>query len=215
MDKITIKDIFQDTSYYAGFITSPVSLAEAKAHLYIETSFTNDDTLIQGFIDQSINTIENFCNISIIGKLLTVTYNINSNAGPYRRDPDYGFSGFQRDCYPFTDSWQELPYGPVKYIFTVTGINQSTIANMALNTDFFIQGVQFKDIRFGPIYSSYLVVYQTGWDTIPNALKLAILNEVAFRYENRGDQIKARTGEASGLCEASEYLAKPFQRIQL
>ena len=49
---------------------TPVSLAEVKAHLRLETAFTADDDYITALIDTAINHVEYFCN----RKLLTQTW---------------------------------------------------------------------------------------------------------------------------------------------
>lgn len=210
MQRLSVKDIYQDESYYSGAQAEPVSLAEAKAHLFIESSFTTDDTYLTALITQARNAVENFCNISIQNKINTLTCSIQSNAGPYKKDWDRGFF----NNIPYNNDWFELPYGPIKYVLSVTGVDQNTVTNLAAGVDYFIQGAQFKDIQFNNSLLNFIIVYQTGWPVIPPGLKLAILNEIAFRYENRGDNTNRYAQQNVGLCEASEYLAFPFKRLQ-
>jgi hypothetical protein len=211
MNRLSIKDIYRDESYYSGAQTEPVSLSETKAHLNIEDTFTTDDALISGLISAARNQIENFCNISILSKLITCTLAYQSNAGPYKKNFDRLFLGQG----PYDNQWFQLPYGPIRGLLTVTAVDQTTIINMVLNQDYFLTGTQFLSIQFQSMYPNYILIYQAGWPSIPSGLKLAILNEVAFRYENRGDNTNRYASQNVGLCEAAEYLASPFKRLQL
>ena len=51
-------------------IRTPISLAEAKTHLRLETAFTDDDDYVTALIDIAENYVEHFCN----RKLLTQTW---------------------------------------------------------------------------------------------------------------------------------------------
>jgi hypothetical protein len=137
----------------------------------------------------------------------------NQNQWPYKRDPDAGFwnSGAMNLD---TNNWYELPYGPVKYVYAVTSYNRNNPPQFfILNQDFFLEGAQFVNIQLLTEFINLVIVYQVGMPTVPYDLKQAILNEVAFRYENRGDNTNRYAQQNVGLCEAAEYLAKPYQRI--
>ena len=43
--------------------------------------------------------------------------------------------------------------------------------------------------------------------TVPDDLKLAILQEAAYRFENRGDALADK-----GVCEPARILANPYVR---
>jgi hypothetical protein len=64
------------------------------------------------------------------------------------------------------------PYGPLKEITSATDSDGNAI------TDF-----DFDNAYPGNV----TIVYTAGYDTLPVNLKTAILNQIAFLYENRGD----------------------------
>jgi hypothetical protein len=100
----------------------------------------------------------------------------------------------------------EIPYGPITAITSVVdkdGIVQTTTT----------QGNQFKTIE-SPC-SCYLVVsYTAGYAAgkIPADLKQAIIEEVVWRYSNRGDQEQEFANGPVSLCQTSINLATPFKR---
>lgn len=88
----------------------------------------------------------------------------------------------------------ELPHGPVREISDYHGL--------------VFQGQEgsFRRLKSG-ITGTVELAYTAGYIKVPGSLKMAILNEVDYRFHNRG-----ATG---GLCEAAQVLAAPFQRIWL
>jgi hypothetical protein len=72
-------------------------------------------------------------------------------------------------------------------------------------TDYTLIGTNFKRV-LAPVYENLTMTYTAGYeaDEVPKALKLAILIEVLYRYENRG--------EIDSLCLMAKRLAKPFRR---
>lgn len=186
--------------------TEPITLDEAKAQLII--NFHDDNDLITGLITQCRLAVEEYCSVSIVAKTITLFADI--------------FSQY------------ELPYGPVTGILSVqtrTGTEGSGPATYATaESGWGQEGTQFvkflpsKAGGFNPTvpfrgyfqwgedaseYSNcgnrYKIVYTTGYTAVPANLKLAILNELVFRYENRGNQ-------QTGICEAAQVLADPFKR---
>lgn len=181
--------------------SEPITLAQVKAQLII--SFTDDDTLLTSLITQARKAIENYCAVSIVTKNIILTADL-----------------FQE--------W-ELPWGPVTGITGVaqrSGTQGSGPATYATAADWTQSGDEF--ISFAPgspagwdwgaplpknfsAENRYRITYNTGPYT-PEDLLLAILNEVAYRYENRGNET-ATKGLITGICEAAQALAFPYKRL--
>lgn len=193
-----------------------ITLAEAKAQLIV--TYTDDDTLITGYILKAIKAIENFCNISLQPYTCTLT----------------------ADLY---QEW-ELPYGPVTAINTVqtrtansgSGPQQYTGAagnwltdgtqfitfipagdggfNPAVPfTGYFQWGPWASRYGYAPGLNRYRIVYTTGWGTdTPDDLKQAILMQVAFLYEHRGEADANRYNWLPGVCEAALVFADKYKR---
>lgn len=186
--------------------TEPVTLAEAKAQLII--GFSDDDAFITALITQCRQAIEEYCAISIVPKQITLT----------------------ADLYK---EW-ELPYGPVTGIVSVQtrignegsgpGTYQTQESGWSTDGSQFLNFSPAAPVGFNPgvpftghdqwgDYASpygnacnrYRIVYNAGYDVVPGNLKLAILQELVFRYENRGNQ-------QTGVCEAAQVIANPFRR---
>jgi hypothetical protein len=129
----------------------------------------------------------------------------------------------------------ELPYGPVTGLLSVKtrtgneGSGPGTYETLSSGwtydgNDFvtftpaptggFNPGAPFTGhFQWGP-YSSdrslvnrYKIVYTSGYANVPDALKLAILNEITYRYENRGSE-----AQLEGICFAARTMAEPYKR---
>ena len=73
-----------------------------------------------------------------------------------------------------------LPFGPVVGTPTVTDSDDAAV------TDAEFQGVDFLQLM---TKSSYLkLVYTAGYTTVPAGLKRAILEEIAYQWNHRGDE---------------------------
>lgn len=189
---------------YSG--TEPVSLAEAKAHLRVD--FADDDSLISSLITAARQAIEHYCGISIVAKTITLTLEASEQlksifAQPYQ----------VREAY----NEFELPYGPVSSVSSVTSIgsDNSTVIVCQLGSDYYLTGVKFLTIKISNNFANNILVYQTGYATVPEALKLAIKNEVMYRYEERGEpsNVRATAYTEPGVCIAARVLADPYRRL--
>lgn len=176
--------------------TEPLTLTEVKAHLLI--SFTDDDTLLTSLITQARKAIENYCKVSIVAQTVTMTADL-----------------FQE--------W-ELPYGPVtgiQGVATRSGTEGSGPASYETVTDGWgTDGEEF--LSFDPtgatssqIFSCatntpnrFKIIYTTGYNPVPDDLALAVLNEIAYRYENRGNQ-----DLSTAYSPAAKAIAQPYQRM--
>lgn len=166
---------------------TPITLTETKAHLNV--TFTDDDTYLTALIAQCIDATEQYCGVSILSRTLTVLADIVNEF--------------------------ELPYCPLA---ASTSAAIKTAANtytaLVLNTDYEIDtALQFP--RFIPYQFGRLkLVYTTGYGaTLPTSLKLAVLNEISFRFENRGDSTNRYASQNVGISEGAQALANPYRRL--
>lgn len=195
----SIKDI---KNRQAASVTEPVTLAEVKAWLIIDTVNTDDDALLTRLISQVRAAIESKTKLSLVERSITVTVELVREL--------------------------KLPYGPSRSISSVIwrqGTNgDGTPDNVTLTTeDYTTDGEDFKLIkssRCGRHKITYTTGYgtATGWDCpAPEDLKTGILQEIAYRYEHRGDETNALSAagnesvqKVSGIsADAMEYI-KPF-----
>lgn len=93
----------------------------------------------------------------------------------------------------------ELPYGPIKEISNVKDKAGGAIIDYTTN------GLDFKSIS---VLGYVDISYTAGYDKLPADLKLALLEEIAWRYENRGDG-----NGKSGISDIAKSYAKPHRRV--
>jgi hypothetical protein len=171
---------------YSNFIidftltdTAPVTepVTLAEAKLYCRVTNSVDDNQISLMIKQAREAVEVDTGLSLIPKTAVVWFT-NWN------------SSF------------DLPYGPVNSITSLINEQGDTIAV----GDYTLIGGKFpKLIR--PAYQNLKFTYTCGYTTIPNDLKIAILDQVSYDYENRG------LDSNTGICEKTWKACQRWTRI--
>lgn len=193
-----------------------ITLTEAKAQCIV--TYSDDDTLITGYILKAIKAIENFCNISLQPYTCVLT----------------------ADLY---EEW-ELPYGPVTVINSVqtrtqnSGSGPQSYSGDAGNwradgtqfltfipaaegyfnpavpfTGYFQWGPWASPYGYAPGLNRYRITYTTGWGTnTPDDLKQAVLMQCAFLYDHRGEEVENRYNWLPGVCEAALVFADKYKR---
>jgi len=177
----------------------PVSRTEAKA--WLKVTFTDDDTVIDGIIKRSRQAVSNFILQSITLTRVTVIAELSAES---------------RSCFiEFL-----LPYGPVlnanNYGIDYVGVNykngpkQSDFETKTVDVDFYYDGITQPVIKLiSP--GVYKFIYDAGYNInnpLPEDLKDAILSEIAFRYEHRGDE---QEYQIQLLSPAARSKAKPYK----
>lgn len=184
--------------------SEPLTLAQAKSHLII--TFTDDDTLITSLITQCRQAIEEYCAISIVQKTIVFIADL--------------FKGWELPYYPVigiqsvqTRTGTEGS-GPATYETQTSGWEQEGSEFIPSPNFGFNPGSPFTGhFQWGPDASTsaagnrYKITYTSGYSPVPEALKLAILNEIAYRYE-----LKGADKEFTGICNAARVIAGPYKR---
>jgi uncharacterized phiE125 gp8 family phage protein len=143
-----------------------------------------DDTIIGYLITTARQQCEDFTGVSIIPRTVTTVIN-NSCGGIF------------------------LPYCPFK---TLTSIKDKD-GNVILTADYQITGTKFPQLIY-PMWDRMLLVYTAGYTTLPQEIKTAILQQVFYLYENRGDTaIISRSGIVAELTLSPQARAT-LQRIR-
>lgn len=187
----------RDREYDSPSNSEPVSRAEVKNFLRLESweddlsstadiTFNTDDDLIEELITTARVSIEQVTGLSLIPHEYRVV--LTNLAGMI-----------------------ELPFGPIGdvshlYYQYDTDYSNDDVANIIL------VGTEFKRVRF-PVDERITIDYSAGYgrgDTppIPKALKQAILRQVAYWYENRGDDTADE-----GLSKQVRIMIAPYKRV--
>lgn len=167
----TIKDI---KNRQAESITEPVTLAQVKDWLIIDTVNTDDDALLTRLITEVRQAIEKKTNLSLVKRTAVVTVDLVREF--------------------------KLPHGPVRSIDEVlfrTGRNDDGTPEYETLTitDYSTDGEDFKLINTGRC-GRHKITCTTGYgvdedidydNPTPEDLIKGMLCQIAFAYENRGD----------------------------
>lgn len=174
----------EDITGASGVITEPVTLAEMKNFMRVEgfeddnesgeIDFTSDDELIEELITSAREGLEKWCGVSIVPHRWQVRF--TNLAGNI-----------------------ELPYSNGYSIVSLVDSEDNTI----VSDDYKFRGISWLSLDF-PLFCNMIVVYDAGYETVPKRLKQAIMRDVIYHYENRGE---------SGLSEHAMGLASGFKRV--
>ena len=171
---------------YSNFIidytltdTAPVTepVTLAEAKLYCRVSTSVDDNQISLMIKQAREAIEVGTGLSLIPKTAVVWFT------------------------NFNGSFN-LPYGPVNSFTSLIDENGDTI----IAADYTLVGGKFPMLT-RPLWRNLKATYVVGYATVPNDLKIAILDQVSYDYENRG------LDSNTGICEKSWKACQRWTRI--
>lgn len=193
-----------------------ITLTEAKAQCIV--TYSDDDTLITGLILKATKAIENFCNISLQPYTITLIADlIVAWELPY--GPVVSISSVQ---VPTANSGS----GPQQYTgatsnWTTDGTQFLQFVPAGAGT--FNTSEPFRGyFQWGPFASPYgsypglnrwKIVYTTGWGVnTPDDLKQAVLAQIVWLYERRGEQDASKYDWTPGVCEEARRLAEPYKR---
>lgn len=155
----------------------PVNLSEAKAWIKVANSYTDDDTIITALITVAREQLEQYLAISIPVKDVTAVL-CNEAGGIF------------------------IPYAPVNEITAVYDENDEELDE----TGYGVTIGSFPQLKY-PVTSVVKVEYEAGYATVPEALKRAVLMQIAYLYEHRGDEI-----DSIGISKDALMVAKTYNR---
>lgn len=146
--------------------TSPVSLAEAKAHLRVDHD--DEDTLIQAIVDAATEHLDGYD--GILGRAIM----------PQTWAQQY--SGFCGDMV--------LPFGPVQAVTSVA-YDAETFEDYQLLQDGRGYFLRVNDGASWPSASGPVTVtFEAGYSSVPSPIKAAILLHVGTLYEYRETMVE-------------------------
>lgn len=170
------------SSWTDDALTSVVSDAELAAFLGVDES----DTLLSGMALTATDAISRFTNIELVNR----KWNYRMDFYPSRQSAMTGIGAIPN----LSDWWVQLPKSPV--------------------TD--VHGDHEHDIHTGRVWPvnqdwPLTIEYDAGYteNTLPAALKQAVLMMAGFMYDHRGACDVTSAGEQSGAFA----LARPFRRL--
>ena len=174
-----------------------VSVAEAKTHLRIESSFTDDDTYISNCISAAVQSLEVYMGRKCLNQ--TLSWYLNS--------------------FPFKDVRVQLPIIGVTAITGVTYMDendeQQTLSNdcyivdVASNTQA-ITFTEVPDIKKSlslDVHINFTCGYENA-NKVPDPIKQAVLIQTAYYYRNR------TPGNDNPRLDSAEALVYPYRLLE-
>ena len=154
--------------------SEPITLTDAKAHLRVETDFTEDDAIIGTFISAARES----CEARTGRQLVTATYALR-------------LSGF-----PCGDSI-EIPKPPLVDVTSIAYVDTDG-ATQALSTDVYEVDHYTTPgrvvLKYGQVWpatrsqrNAVAITFVAGYEAAPQLLKQGMLMRIAHWYENRED----------------------------
>lgn len=174
----------QDISSGSG-TSEPVSLEEMKAYLRLQGFIDDDDdTSVPDFDDDD----------DLIELLIT--------SARQRFEEHLSASIVEHTWQAVVTNLvggQKLPYGPLMEVNSITDSDDNDI-------DF--DGIKVRgDNLVSPCFCNMTVEYEAGYEVVPSGIKEAIMKEVAYRYEHRGEEL-----DDKGICNSAMILLNPYKR---
>lgn len=169
---------FIDKEFSSESLTESISLDDVKEQLYIDASNTDFDDTLNNLIPRVRQYVEEITALSLIER--TVTFYVDYQA-PFR-----------------------IPFGPVTSFVSAsvkTGINEWEVKTE--NDDYEIVAGKFTSYIGNGLWK---LIYEAGYteSTLLEGIRLALLNEVARRFTNRGDN--TIVGSTNELIEPYKML---------
>jgi hypothetical protein len=168
-----IKFVKRDIMYsfqndYQFINNSPIvePVTVAEAKQYCRVNNDVEDDLFAELITQSREAIEMATNLSLIPRQVDVWFNNEAGSFP-------------------------LPFGPITYFMSLYNAQN----NLIPQGQFLIIGGPYPKVA-APLWANMKASYMAGYDCLPKELKIAMLDQINYGYENRGMDVNDM-----GICE--------------
>ena len=153
-----------------------------EAKNYCRVTTDADDTLITTMIVEARQAIEKVAGLSLIPKTAVVFFKNTGGNFP-------------------------LPYGPVNSVSEIYDLRSGQIV---APSQYLLVGDKYPSLVY-PTYDLIRATYTTGFTTIPSDLKIAILDQVNYSYENRG--VDSFHYDNMGICEKAMRACQRHSRV--
>jgi uncharacterized phiE125 gp8 family phage protein len=182
-------------------VLTPVTLTEAKKHLYITAAETADDEYITSLITVATNMVEHHTNRA----LLTQTWDLWVDPNGY--------------CL-YRNHVIRIPRGPVQSVDVVEEIDEDGTATTIDETEYTADlisepaCIRFKSARTKRVHSRYTAGY-TAADAIPAPIRHAVLLQIADLFENRTNEVVGASSSITLVSSGIEALLRNYRLFPL
>ncbi len=200
----------------------PVSLNEIKRQLGIDDGFTDDDALLQGFLEAAVAEAERFLRRALI----TQTWRLHRDAWPSAHGGHSWWDGVREGPISLLERSAdelELPKAPLQSVIHVKTYDDADTATTFSSGSYFVDTASEPGrikLRVGvavPVVTrtanglevEFVAGYGDNPSDVPEPVRQGILMTAAWLYANRGD-----CGEAAGNSGA-RALWQRFRVVEL
>jgi uncharacterized phiE125 gp8 family phage protein len=180
-----------DVSITPGTATEVVTLAKAKKYLRIESSFTDEDDLIQDYIDSAVVMAENYIGGHIADKNMVIKSTGFDNPLVFEVFPVKTVTSIK---YYEAGVEEEKTLDVSEYV-----LNSETQKRFAIRYKNTLPSVQDR-------FDAVTVTINIGMETIEKPIAQAVMLMVADMYERREDRPEV-------LSTASMSLLRPYKKF--
>lgn len=163
------------------FLEDPTAIIEpvllTEAKDFCRIDIGTDDTLITALITTARLMCEAYTAVSMVDHEIEIVCN-NASGGIY------------------------LPYGPIKGVTSVTNRDGDALV---LDSTYTLEGTMYIRLMT-PHEDGLTVAYTTGYSTLPEVFKTAILNAVYYLYDNRAQG-------TDDIGPIAKMLLNPYRRV--
>jgi uncharacterized phiE125 gp8 family phage protein len=99
-----------------------------------------------------------------------------------------------------------IPRSPVASIVSVVEVRRDGTEATVDPSEYVVEGLDKKMIRFASGLASAKVTYNSGYATCPEVIKGAILQELSLQYKNRQDSSQPSRTSVNGLSIEARHL---------
>lgn len=196
----------------------PLTITEVKSFLRID--FNEDDIFLIGQLTMVTDVVEKYLRSALISR----TYELAVDKLPEREIPlREGLYVGPFMSYPL--DYIDLPFSPVVSVSSIKTFddqdNETVVNSAKYLVDTFRKPARVI-LRNGETWpnatreaNALIITYTAGYGTasqVPEAIRLAMLQLIAYSYEHRGDQIE---GAAPAIPESIQTLLRPYQMMNL
>ncbi|CAB4176513.1 Phage conserved hypothetical protein [uncultured Caudovirales phage] len=186
-------------SLVTDYTTLPVTLAEVKNAIKLDTSVTTDDALIFSMIRTATDACQEYTGLS----LLTQTWNLYLDRFPAK--PMEWWDGVRQAAY-ITEhrSYIEIQKSPLQSVTHLKTYSDTDTATTFSASNYYVDTASKPArlvLRNSAIWPSdvlrtangieiqFIAGYGSAQNNVPHGLRQGILTHVANMYENRGDML--------------------------
>lgn len=177
----------------------PVSLAFLKSYMQIDADYSVDDDVLLMFLSTSRELLEKELNIGLLYRKIKVQWDGSLLELPY--SPTGSIISVTKNGGAFTDySTDNLQAKSIWVNGLSYGFTGDYFYSIANGT------VELSNVNKSTPSDLYEVIYNTGYQTLPGTLKLAICAQTDYSFKKRGNP------EGGLVCSEALRLSDGFSR---